>query len=179
MDGREIARRIELLAGVGLVVFGGLFALAELAGGGSWALIWPLFAIVPGLLLFAGAFSFGRNGGFLAIPGAIVTTSGLLLLVTNTTGAWTAWSYLWPLVTPGSVGLGLLVFGAIARAPGLKSTGIGLGVTGLALCGLFGAFFELVLGVSGPLGPAIGRVLWPALLIVAGLALIVAWARRA
>ncbi len=27
MDGREIARRIELLAGVGLVAFGGLFAL--------------------------------------------------------------------------------------------------------------------------------------------------------
>ncbi|HEY3317006.1 MAG TPA: hypothetical protein VGK50_01100 [Coriobacteriia bacterium] len=178
MEGREIARRIELLSGVGLVVFGGLFALAELAGGRSWGLIWPLFVIVPGVLLFVGAFSFGRGGGFLAIPGAVVTVSGLLLLLTNTLDAWTAWAYLWALVVPGSVGLGLLVFGARTGSPAVRSTGIWLGIAGLALFGFFGAFLELVVGVSGPFGPALGRVLWPTLLIVAGLVLIVAWSRR-
>jgi hypothetical protein len=160
MDGREIGRRIELLAGVGLVAFGALFALAELAGEGSWRLAWPLFVIVPGLLLLAGTFSFGRDGGFLAIPGSLITVAGLLLLFTNTFGAWRAWAYLWPLLTPGAVGLGLLVFGAWSGIPSLRRVGIWLGIAGLVLFVAFGALFELVLGISGPLGPAAGRVLW-------------------
>lgn len=178
MDGREIARRIELLAGVGLVVFGGLFALVELAGGGvAWGYVWPLFVVVPGLLLLAGAFSFGRGGGFLALPGCIVTMGGLLLLVTNTLGVWPAWSYLWALVAPGAVGLGLIVFGTRSRLPDVVRTGEFLAIAGLALFAAFGALFELVFGVSGPIGPAIGRVAWPAALIVAGVWLIVHWAR--
>lgn len=180
MNGNEIARRIELLAGVGLVAFGGIFALVELAGGGgsAWAIAWPLFVIIPGLLFFAGAFAFGRGGGFLAIPGAIITVGGLLLLVTNTLGDWVAWSYLWPLLTPGSVGLGLLVFGTWSGLPGVRRAGIWLGAAGLVLFAVFGALFELVLGVSGPFGPVAGRVLWPLLVIAAGIALIAAWARR-
>jgi hypothetical protein len=179
MDGREIARRIELLAGVGLVVFGGLFALVELSGGGSaWSLVWPLFVIVPGLLLFAGAFVFGRGGGFLAIPGSIITVGGLLLLVTNTVGVWASWSYLWPLLTPGSVGLGLFVYGTWSGLPSVRRTGLWLALAGLGLFAVFGAFFELVLGVSGPFGPVVGRLLWPLLLIIVGIWLIVGWSRR-
>lgn len=179
MDGSEIGRRIELLAGVGLVAFGGVFALIELAGGGRvWSLAWPLFVIVAGLLLFAGVFSFGRSGGFLAIPGAILAVDGLVLLVTNTFGVWTAWAYAWALVTPGAVGLGLLVHGTLAGIPRLRRAGAVLAGLGLALFAVFGTAFELVAGLSGPFGPAVGRVVWPLLLIVAGVWLIALWARR-
>lgn len=180
MDGHEVGRRIELLAGVGLVAFGGVFALVELAGGGSaWGLVWPLFVIIPGLLLFAGTFAFGRGGGFLAVPGAILTVGGLILLLTNALDNWAAWAYLWPLLTPGAIGLGLLVFGARSEIPQLKTVGIWLGAGGLVLFAVFGAVFELVFGTSGPFGPVVGSVVWPLLLILAGLWLIVAWGRKA
>ena len=179
MDGREIARRIELLAGVGLVAFGGVFALVVLVGGDDgWGLVWPLFVIIPGVLLFAATFAFGRGGGFLAIPAAILTVGGLLLLLTNTLGIWAAWVYLWPLLTPGAVGLGLLVFGARSGVPQLKRVGLWLGAVGLALFAVLGAVFERALGVSGPFGPEAGRIVWPVLLILGGLWLIVAWSRR-
>lgn len=180
MDATEIGRRIELLAGIGLVVYGGLFALVELAGGGrAWELVWPLFVMVPGLLLFAGAFLFGRGGGFLAIPGAIIVAAGALLLVTNTSGVWVAWSYLWPLLTPGAVGLGLFVYGVHDGLPGVRRTGAWLGMAGVVLFAVFGAFFELVLGISGPFGPQVARFVWPVALIVAGAWLIAMWSRRA
>jgi len=178
MDSRDIGRRLELLAGVGLVVFGGLFAIAELGGDRSWSLIWPLFVVVPGLLFFAAMASFGRESGFLAIPGAIVTVAGLLLLASNTFSSWAAWSYLWTLVTPGAVGLGLWIYGAWARRPTLRRVGAQLGFLGLVLFAVFGALFELLLGVSGPAGREVGRFVWPALLILLGAWLLVAQAIR-
>ncbi len=178
MDSRDIGRRIELLAGVGLVVFGGLFAIAELGGDRGWSLVWPLFVVVPGLLFFAAMVSFGRQAGFLAIPGAIIVVSGLLLLLTNTFGNWQAWSYLWALVTPGAVGLGLWVYGVWGRQPTLRRIGAWIAYLGVVLFAVFGAVFELLLGVSGPLGREVGRFVWPIAIIILGAWLVIMQAVR-
>jgi hypothetical protein len=178
METRDIGRTIEMLAGVGLVVLGGLFALAEFAGDRGWALVWPLFIVVPGLLFYAAMIAFSPRAGFLAIPGSILVVAGLCLLVTNTLGNWAAWSYLWALVTPGAVGLGLWLFGVQARVPGLRRTGGWLLFAGVVVFAVLAAVFELALGMSGPAGVTIGRALAPALLVALGVVLVVFSLRR-
>lgn len=52
-------------------------------------------------------------GRGLAVAGGIVTMTGTILLIQNTTGLWASWAYAWALIFPTSIGLGLLVYGLL------------------------------------------------------------------
>jgi hypothetical protein len=178
MATRDVGRVVELLAGVGLVAFGALFLLAQLAGPRGWELVWPLFVVVIGALLLAGMVALGRDAGFLAIPGCIIVGGGLLLLVTNTLDIWPAWAYLWALLTPGSVGVGLWLFGVWSGYPRTRTVGLWLTVAGIVLAAVLGVVFELTLSLTGPGGQAAARILGPVLLVLAGVLMLLSSARN-
>jgi len=139
-----------LIFGGILIVLGVLF-LAERAFGVQFGRFgWPLFVIVPGVLLMAASLAAGgREGSGLAVAGAITTVVGLVLAVQNATGLWATWAYAWALVGPGATGIGLIFYGVLKGQPDLVSNGIRSLGSGLALFAAFGLFFEGVIGLSG------------------------------
>jgi hypothetical protein len=64
--------------------------------------LWPGFIIVPGLLLMWPAYKSTADEqsklAFLAIPGAMIATTGVLLLAMNLVDHFEAWAYSWPLL---------------------------------------------------------------------------------
>jgi hypothetical protein len=147
----EPERRGMMILGVVLVVLGALALAARAMGYDALELGWPLFVIVPGLVMFAVAVSAGgRQGSVIAVPAGIVTMTGIVLAVQNATDLWATWAYAWALVAPGGVGVGLLVYGSITGQREFIRAGLPIFATGLALFLGFGIFFEGVLGLNGP-----------------------------
>ncbi len=142
--------RSGLVVGGILIVLGVIF-LAERAFGISLGRFgWPLFVIVPGVLLMVASLAVsGREGSGLAVAGAITTVVGSILAFQNTTGLWATWAYAWALVGPGGTGIGLIYFGLLKGYPDLLSIGIRSLGASLALFAAFGLFFEGIIGLSG------------------------------
>lgn len=139
---------------------------------------WPVFVIVPGLVLLG----FGvtvRELSALCIPGSIVTIAGLVLAVQNTFDLFATWAYAWALVAPGGVGLGIWLQGAVTRQPALRAAGLRVMGVGVTLFLVGAAFFEGVIHLSGRQLGLFGQLLLPALLIAAGIWLLVRRARPA
>jgi hypothetical protein len=69
--------------------------------------LWPGFIIVPGLMLLWPASVATRdrydNLVYLAVPGAVITTVGLLLFAMNLTRHYEAWAYSWALIPVAAV----------------------------------------------------------------------------
>ena len=51
----------------------------------------------------------------MASVGGIVTMIGVVLAVQEAYGLYQTWAYAWALVAPGGVGVGLTVYGLLAR----------------------------------------------------------------
>jgi hypothetical protein len=164
------ARAAELWVGLVLVIAGIGFLLLPALDVDLIAAGWPLFVIVPGLGSLLAAFSGrrGSGGGFLAVPGSIVTITGLLLAYQNVTGDWESWSYAWALVAPGGVGVGLVLAGAREARRGAVQSGAWLIAIGSALFFAGEWIFVRVLGVGGAGLGSIGAVALPGLLVALG-----------
>jgi uncharacterized membrane protein len=164
-------RRVLTVTGLGLVLLGVVLMAFQVWNVDIAAVGWPFVVIIPGALFLLGAMIGGRQHGlgYLAVPGCIITSTGVLLAYQNFTGDWQSWSYAWAFVAPGAVGLGLLIAGVRESSPGVRRVGawlLGLGLV-LALVGEW--VFVKLLGVGGPgFGPVIEALL-PLALIVAGL----------
>lgn len=149
-----------------LIGAGVLLLVAQLVGVRWGALLWPLWIIVPGVVLLLLGYTVGRAAAEpLVVLGSIISSTGLLLFYANATGHWASWAYVWALIAPTSLGLGLWLLGQVARRNDLVKSGGIMVKIGLILFVAFGAFFELVIGISG-LG--LGRYAWPVLLIGLG-----------
>jgi hypothetical protein len=172
--GRDRGDRAGRVAfGVLLILVGlGLFASQQLhIDFGEHA--WPLFIIVPGLVLLLAGLAIPSEAGLgSAIPGGIVTAVGLLLWFQDTTGAWASWAYAWALVAPGSVGLAMALFGLVHRRGDLIDAGVRTLTVGLGLFVAFGLFFETVLGLDREEGITGRENLFPILPVVAGALLV-------
>ena len=161
------------MLGLVLIVIGILFLVdratdIDLADAG-----WPLFIIVPGVLLLGwGVTMTGREGAGLAVGGAITTIVGVILAVQNATGLWATWAYAWALVGPGGAGVGLLAYGLTHRDQEMIRNGLGSLGTGLALFFGFGLFFEGVIGLSGT--PFLSTDVGPIVLIAVGILIVAA-----
>jgi hypothetical protein len=161
-----------LIVGGVLIVLGLLFLLERAFDVQFGRFGWPLFVIVPGVLLLAASLAVGgREASGLAVAGAITTVTGLVLAFQNATGLWATWAYAWALVGPAATGLGLVFYGALRGFPDLVSAGIKALGTGLALFAGFGLFFEGIIGLSGEPFLA-GSELLPYLLIGLGVVLV-------
>ena len=157
-----------MIFGAILIVLGLLFLAERVLDFDLGQYGWPLFVIVPGVLLFV--FSFlapPREGVGLAVAGAVTTAVGVILAIQNATDLWSTWAYVWALVAPGSVGLGMAVYGSVRGMPGLVREGLRSLGAGLGLFVAFGLFFEGVIGLSGePF--LLGSDYLPIVLIAAG-----------
>lgn len=142
--------RRTIVAGIVLVVIGGLALAGRALSIDLFGLGWPLFVLVPGVVLFAGALVVGGMPGLaLAIPGGILSVLGLVLSFQAATGLWATWAYAWALVAPGGVGIGLLAYGFITGHRDCVRAGLPILGVALGLFLGFGIFFEGVLGLSG------------------------------
>ena len=162
-------RRSAVILGAIFIVVGGAFLVTNLTGFALDA-AWPLFIIVPGLVLVAASFTVGGEaGGGLAIAGSIVTTVGLILAVQEASGLYATWAYAWALVAPGSVGVGMFLFGTFTDRPDLRAAGLRLAGIGLALFIGFALFFEGVIGLSSDGPPPLEGLLPIALIALGGI----------
>jgi hypothetical protein len=164
---RPVDNRGAVTLGIVLIVVGALLLVDRVVGIDLASAGWPLFVIVPGVLLLTWGVSMtGREGVGLAVGGGITTVVGLILAVQNATGLWATWAYAWALVGPGGTGVGLIAFGLTHRDEGLVSNGLRSLGSGLALFVAFGVFFEGVVGLSGT--PFLSTDIGPVVLIGAG-----------
>lgn len=173
MESNRVRGLGVMLAGLGLIALGALFLLGQIFRINVWAILWPFFIIVPGLLFFVGMVLVGRGGSPLAVPGSIVTMVGMLLLYQALTGHWSSWAYAWTLVAPTSVGIGIAIAGLWGSDPKAIKAGTTLVLVGMVLFLIFGAFFELILNISGLRSGLVGRVFFPLLLIGVGVVTLV------
>jgi len=151
MNTRPMDQRGMVALGGLLLLVGVLALLGRALDIDAFELGWPLFVIVPGLLLFAFAVGVGGPAGSaLAVPAGIVAMVGVVLAVQNATGLWATWAYAWALVAPGGVGVGLLAYGVVTGQREIARAGLPILGVGLALFLGFGLFFEGVLGLNGP-----------------------------
>jgi hypothetical protein len=170
-------RRLDARAGVGiaLVALGVAALVAQfvpLPAFDFGRYVWPIFVILPGVTFLAVGLAVEGVSGFV-IAGAVITVTGLVLAVQNTFDVWATWAYAWALIAPGAVGAGILLQGWVRHSRALRAIGRRLLWSGLGLFVVLGAFFEGVLHISGvDLGP-VGKVLLPAVLILAGVGLLV------
>ena len=175
MSERSAADTLVIWLGVALGLVGVVLTFAQLFGVRALELGWPILVIVPGLaIVIASLVSPGGRGlGYLAIPGAMVLVTGMILEVQAVTRDWQSWSYAWALVAPGSVGLGFLLAGARERSRWARITGWVLLAAGATLFVVAEWFFVRIARIGGPgLGQGFGLVL-PALVITLGLVMVV------
>jgi hypothetical protein len=160
-----------VVLGIVLIALGGLFLADRVVGIDLARDGWPLFVIVPGVLLFGwGLTMTGREGAGLAVAGGITTVVGLILAVQNSTGLWATWAYAWALVGPGGTGIGLIGYGLAHRDQGLIANGLRSLGSGLGLFVAFGLFFEGVIGLSGT--PFLTSDAGPYILVGAGVVIL-------
>jgi len=134
-----------LLVLIGAILLIGQFVRVDIGHYG-----WPFFVIASGVLLIVVALTArGAVSEGLAIAGSIIAVSGLILLYQNSTDHFESWAYAWALVFPGSIGLGMILYGLTAGRPGNVRAGTRLvGIAGVLFL-LGAAFFEGVIGIGG------------------------------
>ena len=129
---------------------------------------WPLFIIIPGVLMFISAFILERQAGVtLAMFGGMVIMTGGILMLQNIFDLYATWAYAWALIAPTSMGLAKLVYGALRGMGDEVKNGLAMATVGAVIFVVAGAFFELVIGLNG-FGLNVSWVCWPALLIGGG-----------
>jgi hypothetical protein len=130
---------------------------------GSWG--WPLFVLIPGLVLLGLALVPRPPQGIgFAIAGSIVTAVGAILLYQWQSGHWESWAYVWALI-PGAAGIAQVLYGAFARDGAMVGRGLWMAAIS-ALMFVVGAwFFE---GIFAGEEPFRNIDWWPVGLIVIG-----------
>ncbi len=162
MNRREVGAGRALLA-FALIGFGVLFLVGQFVSLDWLWNLWPLFVLVPGLVFLYFAVTGKPDAASLAIPGAIITGTGLILLFQSITGRWESWAYIWALY-PVFLGLGLMYMGRRTDNQGTYNSGQGFVQWGLIAFLVLGSFFEIF--IFGGFG--VGRFILPLALIGIG-----------
>ena len=164
----------RILVGGAIVVAGLLLLLGRLIDLDLGAL-WPLFVLIPGVVMLVSGLAAapGGSGTAATVTGSQLTGLGLLLLFQNLTGWWQTWAYGWALVWPTSIGLGLAARGALSGDDDTARNGRNTAFVGFVIFLVGFLFFEGILNISGSSLGAIGDYALPAVLIGAGLFIIV------
>ena len=167
---RETRRERGVVAGVVLVVAGGVVLAARQAGLELGNLVgdsgWPLFIIVPGVALLVAAFvPTPPNGLGFAVAGSVVTTVGLILLYQETTENWESWAYAWALI-PMAAGIGITGYGLLTGHRDIAGTGMRLAAVAGALF-LVGSWYFNAIFETGQ-NPIDISAWWPVVVIGIG-----------
>ncbi len=162
----EQRQRSNIVAGLLIILVGAAFLVAQIFPD-SFAFIdlkgnWPLLVIGVGVfLLFMGLLT---STPTLAIPAFIVGGIGGILYWQNATGSWESWAYIWTLI-PGFVGVGVIVSGLLeGKTREALHDGSRAILVSLIMFAIFGSFLG---------GGQFSGLLWPIILIGAGLMILV------
>ena len=157
----------NLSGGLLLVLLGVFFLLWQLSPAWFTRIFgerfpWPVFVIgLGGVFLLAAIL--GRSGG-LAVPGTILAGIGGILYYQNVTGDWASWAYIWSLI-PGFVGLGMVISSFLNGGErGARRVGTFMFVISVLAFVVIWSLFTANLNFN---------LVWPAVMILAGLALLV------
>lgn len=169
----------KTILGFGLISVGVLVAIARFTNFSIGDNLWPLFIIVPGVVLLMASASAGSSGKWLSVAGATTTITGLLLAYQNTFDHYESWAYAWALVGPVAIGAGWMVHGLRHDDAELVAAGRKQINRGGALFLAGAVFFELILNISGRgiAGLMTNPIVLPVILIGAGLFFLI-WHRR-
>ena len=160
-SGRNVGALV--LIGTGLIFLLGQFFNVSI-GSIFGALHWPFWVILPGVVMLGAALLGSEKAAPVAVPGAVVTGTGVILLFQEYTGRWESWSYLWALY-PVFVGLALMFVGARTGNPAVARNGRRVATIGLVMTVVFGVFME---GIFTGAFDTIWRYLVPIVLIGGG-----------
>jgi len=150
------------IPGAPIMMTGVILLLASVLGvWGIWAWLWPMEVLALAAGFFAAALYMGVIE--LVIPATILGANGLLFQFCAVTGLWSWWSVLWT-VEPLAIGLGLLIVGIVRHSTAL--TRVGLLWFAIAV-----ACFLLMITIL--IGGGLIRLVGPALLILAGMGVVV------
>ena len=139
------------MAAWGLIGIGILFLLAQTFSFSLMGTLWPLLVIVPGAVFLYAAYTGDRGKSGLAVPGAMITGTGLILFYQNLTNHWESWAYIWALY-PVFLGLALTFIGRRTESAETYRVGNGFVKWGLVTFIGFWALFEiLIFGSSNTL----------------------------
>lgn len=115
----------------------------------SLNLLWPMFILLPGLVMLGMALWGGRAGATaLSIPGMFVSGLGGLLFIQNWTGYWESWAYAWTLLGV-FVGMGFMLMGQRLEERSVHRLGRWFVNGSLVAFAGFALIFELIIGISG------------------------------
>ena len=161
--------RASLIFGLLLIALGVLFLVGQFFQVNVWQYAWPLFILVPGIIFFGITMSGGADSAGFAIPASILTTVGLIFFFQALTGHYASWAYVWTLIFPTAVGLGMFIMGSVGDDESLRKQGKGFLRAGLVMFVVLGFVFEAIFRLGDSL---FNRLFWPAMIILFGLYLI-------
>jgi len=162
----ENTNRSTVILGTFLIAVGVIYLLLNLIPGVESGNTWPVIFFFLAAAFYLPSFVWPQAKKGLAglfIPGSIMLVLGLIFTYDVFTGDWGSWAYSWLLI-PGGVGLGLLL-GSAAGGWGSGATQTGLWMLGVDL-----GVFALLATIFG--GNPVIRLLGPALIIVAGVVIL-------
>ena len=166
MDSMERRTSGNLPVGIILIGLGGLFLVMQIFDINFWSFAWPFFIILPGLMFFLVLYATDKKEfAFLAIPGSIITSVGLILLFQSITGHWKSWAYAWLLIFPTSVGLGMYIAGDRGEEKALRALGLRLLRIGMMIFAIAAVLFEIVFLFGDSM---FRNIVFPAVLILIG-----------
>ena len=159
--------RGSLIAGIGLILLGGLFIGFNFIDGFGIGKTWPMILIVAGFGFCLPALTWpdSRKGlAGLFIPGTILFVLGAIFLFnTLTKDTWKIWAYAWILI-PASVGLGMMLAAKVGEwSHGVWVVGTWMAILAVALFAVFAAI----------LGTEIVKYVGAGILVVMGLYLLI------
>lgn len=111
------------VGGTTLIIFGLLSTASLIFRLLNLTLLWSLVVILMGGLFFIAMFTTGKDTPALAIPGAIVSGVGLVMLIQSLTRQWNVMPYLW-IVIILFLGTGIYIMGW--RSADTKQKNLGL-----------------------------------------------------
>jgi hypothetical protein len=151
------------IPGLPVLATGGVLLFASvLDWWGAWSWLWPIevLSVAAGFALAA----IYMRVIWLMIPAIIIGANGLLFQFCAITGLWEVWAVMWT-IEPLSVGMALLLIGALQRRHGLMTAGLLLcSIGGIGLVGM-----SAILSVSWLAGWLwLLRFVVPVLLVLSG-----------
>lgn len=160
-----------LVVGVVLICMGALTLFEKIFSGAKfWGYLWPLMIIGFGAMFFLVMFLAEKSFAWLAIPGSIIVTNGLMLFLQNITGRWETWSYSWTVILM-SVGVGIFIMGAWQGNESRRRSGLQVLKVGVILFIIFGSFFEILFSFGAP--STMRDYIFPIALMLLGIYLVV------
>lgn len=160
-----------LVVGVVLICLGALTLIEKIFSGARfWGFLWPLIIIGFGAMFFVVMFLTEKTFAWLAIPGSIIATNGIMLFLQNLTGRWETWSYSWTVILM-SVGIGIFIMGAWQGDESRRRSGLKVLKVGVILFIIFGSFFEILFSLGAP--SSLRDYIFPVALMLLGIYLVV------